>query len=505
MKIAFVNDSCQRLGIQYISSMLKQGGHQTRLFIDPLLFYDEVLSWRRLNKLFDYKKSIIGQLKQYKPDLIGFSVVTDFYQWACELAAAIKKEMNVPIIFGGIHPSSVPERVIKNDFVDIVCVGEGEYPMLELAESVKKGQIDYSIKNLWFKKDGKIIANQLRPLIDDLDSLPFADQEIYRNASPHFKKGYYIAADRGCPYICSYCFHSYMRETYRGKGKYLRQRSVENVICELEQAKRCYTPDLIFFLDDCFGRDLDWLRKFAIGYKKRIGINFHCSMFPGNVSLESLRLLKYAGCREIEIGVQTWDEKLRANLLQRVVSNEAMERAMLWIKKSGINLVSGEILGIPGETKDGLKQTVEIYGRIRPQRTFFFTLKYYPKTAIMRYACENNFFSKAEQEDILDGKHGQQISKGGDVTNGYVIQKISLFFLAKFLPLNIIMFIMRNNLYRYFPPFLTRTSLAIGENLMSFNLESKHNRARALYRYSYFMLSKIMYVFRKKRQDYQSL
>jgi len=186
MKIAFVNDFSQRLGIQYlgiqyISAVLKSGGHKTKLFVDPQLFKDSHCSIKVLSRHFDFKREIIHELKIYQPDLIGFSVVTDFYHRACELSAAIKGEMDVPVIFGGIHPSSAPEGVIKNDFVDIVCVGEGEFPMLELVNSIEKGRIDYSIKNLWFKKDGKIVKNELRPLIADLDKLLFPDQELYND------------------------------------------------------------------------------------------------------------------------------------------------------------------------------------------------------------------------------------------------------------------------------------------------------------------------------------
>ena len=205
MRIAFVNDSCERVGVEYISALLKKNSHEVKLFVDPLLFDDEFITLRKLSRIFDFKKRIINQLKAYQPDLIGISVVTGFYPWASAMAKMIKQEMDVPIIFGGIHPTSVPERVIKNDFVDMVCVGEGEYPMLELANSMQRGSIDYSIKNIWFKKNKEIIRNELRPLIEDIDKLPMADHALYYESSPHFSKGYYIATSRGCPHACSYC------------------------------------------------------------------------------------------------------------------------------------------------------------------------------------------------------------------------------------------------------------------------------------------------------------
>src|SRR3989339_1074647 len=112
MKIAFVNDSCEHLGIEYISSVLKLSGHKTKLFVDPLLFDDEFITVKLLAKLFDSKKNLVRDLKVYRPDLVCISVVSSFYPWASQIAEMIKKEMNTPILMGGIHPSSVPEFVI---------------------------------------------------------------------------------------------------------------------------------------------------------------------------------------------------------------------------------------------------------------------------------------------------------------------------------------------------------------------------------------------------------
>ncbi|HPB68684.1 MAG TPA: cobalamin-dependent protein, partial [Candidatus Omnitrophota bacterium] len=146
LKIAFVNDSCEHLGVEYISAVLKAAGHDTRLFVDPLLFDDEFITLKGLNRRFDYTKKIVRDLKGYQPDIISLSVVSSFYPWASRMAQAIKMEMDVPVIMGGIHPTSVPERVILNDAVDMICLGEGEAPMLELVNSMARRSLDSTIK-----------------------------------------------------------------------------------------------------------------------------------------------------------------------------------------------------------------------------------------------------------------------------------------------------------------------------------------------------------------------
>ena len=142
MKIAFINDSSQQLGIQYMSAVLKQHGHEVKLFMDPQLFADDVIQINSLGKLFNYENKIVKDVKEFSPDLIGISIVTDFYQWACNIAQKIKAEIDTPIIVGGIHPTSVPDRVMNNKNFDMLCIGEGEFAMLELANSLEKGAID---------------------------------------------------------------------------------------------------------------------------------------------------------------------------------------------------------------------------------------------------------------------------------------------------------------------------------------------------------------------------
>jgi len=314
VKIAFINDPCERLGVEYISAVLKKGGHNVKVFVDPQLFNDVYISFKTLSRIFDYKKTLLSELKAYNPDIIGFSTDTEHYQWASTLAKMIKSEMDTPIIFGGIHPTSVPERVIANDCVDMVCVGEGEYPMLELVHSMEKGSIDTSIRNIWFKRDGRVIANEVRPLIEDLDSLPMPDHTVFYETSSYFQKGYYIVTSRGCPYTCSYCSHSYLQDLYSGKGMYLRQRSVSNAIHELLEAKNKHKPDLVVFLDDCFGYDRGWLEKFSEMYRKNIRTKFTCALHPSYVSRETVELLKSAGCCQVTLGIQSLDEDIRSRL-----------------------------------------------------------------------------------------------------------------------------------------------------------------------------------------------
>jgi len=161
----------ESLAIEYLSAVLKRGGHET----DLILSHDEEKS---------FNKRLIEKIKRFNPDFIFFSIMTDDYLWASKTSQFIKENFEkILIIFGGVHITACPDSVIKNDFVDYIILGEGEGAVLELVENPHR--ID--IKNVWLKKDGQIIRNKLRPLIEDLDSLPFPDKELFFKEAPYLK------------------------------------------------------------------------------------------------------------------------------------------------------------------------------------------------------------------------------------------------------------------------------------------------------------------------------
>ncbi len=502
MKIAFVNGPYEHLGVGYISAVLKEKGYETRLFCDPRLFDDNIVSLKPLARFFDLKARLISELKAYRPDLIGFSVMTDDYQWACTLAKMIKQEMDVPVIFGGNHPTAVPDRVIRNDSVDIVCVGEGEYPMLELVQSMAKGAADTSIKNLWFKKDGRVIANEVRPLIEDLDALPFPDKDLYYKVSPHFRKAYSIAASRGCFFSCSFCWHSYYSRLYKGKGMPVRTRSVASVLDELSRAKeRSWLSDL-GFVDDCFGHDPAWLKLFSQQYRQAIGKRFMCIMDPRHVSPEVVGYLKDACCGEIMLGIQSLEPEVKDKVMNRKVSMEQMAQAIRLIKGSKITIAVDNIFGLPGQDVDEFMRSLLFYVPVRPDRILFYTLKYYPLIDVTLFARQNGYLSDEKFEAIMEGRDAgglcvdSFLDKRGDPPN--VFRGVRNF-LAVFdcLPGKAIRFIIEKKKYRSFLGFLNPAILFIVRTLFATDSDSVYMKATACSRYFYF--TKCLFIFKLRK------
>lgn len=296
-------------GIRTISSVLKKQGHNVKIIFmayseDYSKFYQE----RELNQLYSLCKDT---------DLIG---ITSFASTAPRAIQIIKflqeKQIESPIVWGGIHATISPELCIKH--CDIVCVGEGEGAVLDLTKAIEKNKPIKKIKNLWINDNGKIIKNQVRPVIEDLDKLPFADYDIpdhYLLENHNLRKfkeedligQIFFLTGRGCPYGCTYCSNNFLNELYKGKcKKIVRWHSVDYIInCILDLKKRFKTLHYFDIRDDTFSlRPLEQIKEFCEEYKKRVNMRFKCLGDPKTISEEKIKLLVEAGCTDIIIGIQ---------------------------------------------------------------------------------------------------------------------------------------------------------------------------------------------------------
>ncbi len=407
MRITFIQGTGENLAIQYFSSLLKKEGHKVSLIVDSQLFNAVNFKNNFLKNLFNVENILLSKIEKSKPDLIAFSVFTSDYQWALSLSKKIKKRNSqVPIIFGGIHPTIVPEEVIKQKNVDIICVGEGEEALLELARSIDKKRNNYRIRNLWFKKNGKIIKNEIRPLIKNLDELPFPDKDLYYSQTAPFMKGHYlIMATRGCPYRCTYCANHVKAKVFSGKGKYVRQRSVENVLKELIWAKKKY-PQIkkVNLPDDILPINKEWMREFIARYKKEINLPFLCYAHSRNIDLEMATLLKKGGCFWLNIGLQTASEKNRKRLLNRIESNDEVRKAIKNCHKVSLKFSLDHIFGIPFEGEKEYVEGLKFYNELRPSSMNVFWLAYFPKTEIINLAKKAGIINEEDEKKINQGK-----------------------------------------------------------------------------------------------------
>jgi anaerobic magnesium-protoporphyrin IX monomethyl ester cyclase len=380
MKVLFLQkDIYAKLAVQSLSAVLKKSGYQTDLLID------------------DLEKSLIDQALKIDPDIIAFSITTGEYPWMCEITDQIRDRYKKLIICGGSHPTFFQE-VINDDNLDAICIGEAEEAIIDFVSTLEKGGDITSIPNFIVKKDGKIFKNDIRPLIENLDSIPFCDREIYNKYTLHKSTlnsilfHQVIFTSRGCPNKCTFCFNEKYNSIYKNKGKIVRRRSVSHVIKELKEMKQKNNFRFISFEDDAFTLPpKKWVEEFLLEYHAEINIPFKI-MTRANLLDEGLiKKFKEANCFSLKIGVEVGNEQLRNSLLKKQIRDEDIINTAELCKKYGIRLQTYNIMGFPGETIDMALETYEINRRIQPDFVWCSLLNPYPGTEIYNYSKDNGF------------------------------------------------------------------------------------------------------------------
>lgn len=377
MYIIFIaGNSLPSFGLMSVSGVLKTNGHKCELL------------------LLGEEKDVIGIVAKKQPDLVGFSCFTGKHNTMLNIAKRIRQK-GIKVVLGGPHPTYYPE-VINEEGVDIIVRGEAEGAMLELAGALDSGKDITSIGNLWVKKDGNIYENELRPLIENLDSLPFPDRELYYKYSFLRKSSVkQFLTGRGCPYICSFCSNHLLRKMYAQKGDFVRRRHPDNVIEEMRQVKSKYGFKTVSFTDDTFILDARWLQDFLPKYRNQIKVPFMCNVRANLVNEAIIKLLKSGGCYGVAMGIEAANEKIRNEVLMKNISDEQILSAGNLIKSYGLVLKTYSMLCVPQETvEDGFK-TLELNARIKADHAACSLLVPYPRYYIAEYAIKNGFLKNS--------------------------------------------------------------------------------------------------------------
>ncbi len=457
MRIGFYVQIFESLGVEYLSACLKQAGHETLLFFDPKLGDDSFVLSKRLAHMLSVEDLLVARMASARLDIAAFPVMTDTFATALRVAGKLKEHCNTTTVFGGVHVTSVPERVLAHPEVDYIVVGEGEEAFTELAYALEHGKETARIPNAGSHCNGELLINPPRPLVEELDALPFPDTGLFwRNGSGYKSSCYNIVASRGCPMSCTFCCNPLMRKIYSGKGSWHRRRSVGNVMAELKQAVANYSFDRVNFWDDDLIDDIDWLEEFAPRYAREIGLPFFAWAHPRTTNKRSVALLEQAGCREISLGVQSTNEETRSHFLHRYETNEEILSAFNAVRGSSIFLSTQNILQLPGQSIQEAQEMARFYFEHPVDMAHVQLLRYYPRTEIVEIAKEQNMlndedinrFEEARQSRLLSVTQPEDIDAFLKVRNFVVLLGVLPRFLSAFL--------LRHNRYVHLP--LTKTS-----------------------------------------------
>jgi radical SAM superfamily enzyme YgiQ (UPF0313 family) len=359
-----------------LSSVLKAAGHQVELAVaahgDP-----------------------VAAALAFRPDVVAYSVITGSQRFYLDLNLRLKAQLpGLFAVFGGPHPTFFPE-MIQEEGVDGLCRGEGEEAMVDLVDRLAGGGRDsvLDLANWSFRRDGQVIANPVRPYLEDLDSLPFPDRALVYERDPVAARSKikHFLAGRGCPYNCTYCFNHALSELYRGKGRRFRLRSVQGVIDEVRWVREHYPLEFVVFVDDTFVLSPAWLAEFAAEYPRQVGLPFFCNTRANLVTAEQVRLLKAAGCHTVSMGVEAGSDRIRNDVLKRHMTREQILEAARLIHEGGLRLTTTNMIGLPSSTLADDFETLELNARLRPAYAHAFIFQPYPRTELGEFTREQGW------------------------------------------------------------------------------------------------------------------
>lgn len=368
-------------GLASISAVVKAGGHDVSL----------------MHLTHNYGENEFKEkLKTYKNvDLIGFTTRTTAFPYVKKCAAWAREVNSKYFIFaGGYHSILVPDAFMEEDIFDAVCVGEGEYPTLELMDKMANGKDYFNTESFYFKKDGKVIQNPVRPLIENLDDLPFPDINLfdYKNLESTRVNTALIMLSRGCIYACTYCGNSQFRNIYPNKAKYARFRSPKKAIELIKRILEEY-PNIkyINFRDAIFNMFPKWFDEFIDLYTKEIHLPFTCNLRFDIVTEDVVRRMKDAGCYTIDIGLESGNKEIRHKYLHRFTTDEQMINCAKWFSKYKITVLTFNIVGLPYEDIHKALETVKLNAKLKSSQVIPNIFTPYPETILAQIATDAGY------------------------------------------------------------------------------------------------------------------
>lgn len=406
--------------ISLLAALLKRAGHEIRLldttfvdlgFVDNLAVGSKARIFKPVDsggvdlgkRPADLDKMVVDLLKDFRPQVVAVSAMSDEIPVGLRISRTVKKfDPAITVVWGNKGPTLSGQRVLADESVDYICIGEGIEFLPAFVGRIERGESVMDLPNLGYRASGgRIETNELSPYFTDLDSLPMFDYSVYddRQFLKPFDGRLLRGGDHmitwGCPNRCTYCINGMMRKLYGDKARpILRSYSVGRIIGELRQLVEKWRLEFFKFHDEDFClKPLKFFRELADAYRSQINMPFTCMANARNVSAAKAELLAAMNCRSISLGFETGSEKIRREVLKRAESSDQIVKATQILNAAGIRTSSFNMLGLPFETRQTFFETVELNRRsgvLWPNVNFFFP---YEGSELRQVAVENGFFN----------------------------------------------------------------------------------------------------------------
>lgn len=368
----------------------------------------------------DTPDDVVAAICAHAPGLIGLSLTTRQWQRAARVMAAVRQQLHVPVIAGGLHPTFAAEQVLAAPGFDCVCLGEGEGALLDFVERLAAGHAVQpgEIQNIQLPGAPR---PTLRPPFEPLDTLPFMARDMLNER--HGIR--YMVTQRGCPFPCTYCAARMYNEMYTDYG---RRRSHDDVFAEID-ALADDGATYLLFLDDTFTINHKWVREFCRRHGKQTRLPFSLHARVETINERMLHELAAAGCTQITFGVESGSERVRRDVMHRHVSNARLIDAFRWSREAGIITTANYMLGLPGETRDDLEMTLALHHELQPHDFGYFVFYPYPGTPLFKTCRDMGILPENYQD--LPANHRASILNLADLSNADIAEFYDRFTAAR--------------------------------------------------------------------------
>jgi anaerobic magnesium-protoporphyrin IX monomethyl ester cyclase len=394
-------------GVRHVATPLREAGYS----VTEIYFKDWV------NNRFpwpaeDEVQALIGLLRERKVDVVAFSVrASAFHRMAKYLTERVRHETRLPILWGGMHPTFLPERCIG--IADYIAVGEVDHAVVDFFDALERGESADNIPGFWYRDGETITRNDIADLVE-LDDVPFRDfhstDDKFHIEGARVSQGdpfitnpeYTLLASRGCPYwTCTFCSNTLTKPLYEGKGKKFRIRSVEHLIQELEYAKAlCTDIKVVRFDDEVFPLRKDWIAEFKEKWPARVGIPFEVLVDPRMVAMGPLQHLKEAGLRAVCMGIQA-SERVNQEFYNRNTTNAQIIEAQRIFRELNLESSLQVIWDDPVSTEEDKDAVFRLIMELeRPFNMYLFGLTIYPNTHLARRLLREGLITERDIEGV---------------------------------------------------------------------------------------------------------
>ena len=397
----------EQFGVMTLSAVAKRNGHDAALAIGS-------------------DNHILNKARDFKPDVVGFSVLTGYQTRYLQLGQSLQRDLPARpvILFGGPHPTFFPQVVMEKG-VDIVCRGEGEGALLDILDAIDNSKDLAGIDNTAINQNGELKIFPMRSLVN-LDEVPFPDRAIYMDY-PIINDSDMVTfmASRGCPFNCSFCFNKDMVNMVKDLGTWVRFRSVDNIIQEIDLVMKTKKIRNIDFHDDTFILKRSWIFEFLDAYARKYQTPFTCNIRADLLNLDIARALKSAGCSRVSFGVECGDEKLRNLILKKSLTDEQIRQAAAVLHQVNLPFFTYNMMGLPGERFEEALKTLELNIEIGSQCSWMSVFQPFPGTQLAEYCLEKGFLEKPISTDKPVDTHTTSLLSQPDIDKVVRLQKFA--------------------------------------------------------------------------------